>query len=157
MQRHSQFNGALTRGQLERCEAYRQQQHRDDDKNLHDRQQCDNHLLEARLGDDDHQGWTVLKIIAYAALTLVCITACGGGGGNTGTCFGSDLVCARLVPAISFVRVPEDRLPKITCTEISVLNNNDSAAYAAAAKDAYDRGRTDLDGDKDGIACNGVP
>lgn len=100
------------------------------------------------------KGW------AAAVVMLVALAGCGGGGGNPGTCSGSDEVCGR-IPAASatdttVVLVPESQLEKITCLQILVLNNGDKAAAFAAAQDARRRGRLDLDGDKDGLACNGV-
>jgi hypothetical protein len=138
-----------------------------------------------------------MRTLIYV-LVLLGASACGGGGGNAGTCFGSAAVCGLYVPTLStitpdttavvtpttvistntasitttsvaiaisqpveplgFVRVPDAQLATITCSQIKALNNNDKIAYALAAKDAYDRGRRDLDGgDKDGIPCNGVP
>lgn len=91
---------------------------------------------------------------------LLCVS-CGGGGGNPGTCSGSAEVCGTAVAASStaldygFVRVPGDRLQSITCPEIKELNGNDQVRYLASARDAYERGRMNLDGDNDGIACNG--
>jgi hypothetical protein len=89
------------------------------------------------------------------------LTACGGGGGNPGTCSGSALVCGSGQPVASsaapetYTPVPAASLGSITCPEILALNGGDKTAALAAAQDAYRRGRTDLDGDNDGLACNG--
>ena len=113
-------------------------------------------------------------------MSLICATVgalylsgCGGGGGDPGICRGSAQWCAETggvvseqivtpnvpnVPIVSttFVRVSDSDLMTVTCTEILALNSGDKVAAAASAQDAYQRGNAGLDGDKDGLACNGV-
>ena len=102
---------------------------------------------------------SMLHYLFVSALAL-CLASCGGGGGNPGTCSGSNEVCGRgtadATAAPAFISVPAASLDKITCLEILALNRGDKVAALASAQDAYGRGQTRLDGDKDGIACNGV-
>lgn len=109
-----------------------------------------------------------MKIIHIAPLLLsLHLVGCGGGGGDPGTCSGSPEWCAQTggsgsgqivspIPITTFVRVPDALLTTTTCPDILALNNGDKIAAAASAQDAYQRGNTGLDGDKDGLACNGV-
>jgi Excalibur calcium-binding domain len=86
-----------------------------------------------------------MKSISICTLLLaLALTACGGGSSQS----------TNTEP--TFVAVPAAQLDKISCTDILALNGGNKAAALAAAQDAYRRGRTDLDGDKDGIACNGA-
>lgn len=103
------------------------------------------------------------SVICPACIVVTTAIGCGGGG-NPGTCSGSAEICnknssvvvAVTTPKADFTPVPEERLQSITCPQIKALNDGDELRYLASAKDAYNRGRKDLDGDNDGIACNGV-
>lgn len=108
-----------------------------------------------------------------ATVGALYLSGCGGGGGDPGTCSGSPQWCAEtdgvgsaqivtsivpIVPIVSttFVRVSDSDLMTVTCTDILALNNGDKVTAAASAQDALQRGNSGLDGDKDGVACNGV-
>lgn len=96
------------------------------------------------------------RLFALFAATAA-LTACGGGGGNPGTCYGG-LACNRQSApgqgsSADFVRVIDARLRSITCAEIGALNGWEVTASKDAAQDAYLRGATSLDGDGDGVAC----
>lgn len=99
----------------------------------------------------------------YFVLSAVfLLSACGGGGGNAGTCSGSAEVCGTAVEPVaasspSFTGVLDSQIRSTKCLEILAANSGDEARALLAAQDAYNRGATQLDGDpKDGIACNGV-
>ena len=84
--------------------------------------------------------------------------ACGGGGGNAGTCSGSAEVCGTgaTPPAVaSFVGVIDSQLANVTCPDILIANGGDKTRARAAAQDALARGASNLDGaPKNGLACD---
>lgn len=98
-----------------------------------------------------------LCIVLSAAFLL---GACGGGGGNAGTCSGSAEVCgngATPIAVASFVGVIDSQLDAATCPAILLANGGDRTRASAAAQDALARGASNLDGaPKNGIACDGV-
>ena len=97
-------------------------------------------------------------IAATALLLIFMLGACGGGGGNPGTCFGGDEVCGRTVAApavdLGFARVPDSQLKSITCDGIFALNNSNKAKALASAQDALLRGANQLDRDTDKTGCD---
>lgn len=118
--------------------------------------------------------WRLMKIPRVVPVILgLVLVGCGGGGGDPGTCSGSPQWCSEtggvgsaqivtpvvpIVPIVStlFVRVPDSDVLTITCPEILTLNSGNKVAAEASAQDAYQRGNIGLDGDKDGLSCNGV-
>lgn len=97
----------------------------------------------------------------YFVLSAVfLLSACGGGGGNAGTCSGSAEVCGTgATPPVlaSFVGVIDSQLATVTCPDILIANGGDKTRASAAAQDALARGANNLDGaPKNGIACDGV-
>ena len=104
--------------------------------------------------------FSCLRISSFSLL-LCIVSACGGGGGNPGTCVGSDFSCGRNTgaptsPAVSVY--PTVDLAKINCDQILALFNNDKAAAFAAAQFYLSQGATQLNGDpqRDSIACENL-
>jgi hypothetical protein len=100
-----------------------------------------------------------MRTLIYVLTLAASLTACGGGGGNPGTCSGSDAICGRgnytgqSLPATAY---PAVNLATITCPQILALFNNDEAAAFAAAQYYLAQGATGLNGDpkSDKTACD---
>ena len=108
-----------------------------------------------------------LLLVSGSAL----LYACGGGGGNPGTCNASAETCGQQgsstgAPSGSgsgtgdqvtpVVLVSENQLKTVTCAQILSLNGGNTNNTFFAAQDAFNRGATQLDSEpKDGIPCNG--
>jgi hypothetical protein len=100
-----------------------------------------------------------MRTLIYVLTLAASLTACGGGGGNPGTCLGGDGICARSVGAVqnpTAASYPAVNLSTITCPEILALLNNDRAAAFAAAQYYLAQGAVGLNGDpqSDKTACD---
>lgn len=96
----------------------------------------------------------MVRTLIYV-LVLLGASACGGGGGNAGTCFGSAQVCGIAEPAV-LATYPAVDNATITCPQILALFNNDKKAAYAAAQYYLSQGATRLNGDpeSDKTACD---
>jgi hypothetical protein len=80
----------------------------------------------------------------FASVLVASLTACGGGGGNTGTCNGSAQVCGTAAAAAPAPVVDAARVKSVACKDMASLAQ--ALAYLAA-------GATQLDADNDGKPC----
>jgi hypothetical protein len=88
-----------------------------------------------------------MRTLIYVLTLAASLTACGGGGGNPGTCSGSALVCGggSGVQAVSAAPlVDASRISTVICADMASLAQ--ALAYLAA-------GATQLDADSDGKPC----
>lgn len=83
-------------------------------------------------------------------------TASGSYPESTSTATTATTTLPVITPTIAFYRIPDNLFSSLTCPQIKSLNGGDQARYLASAQDAYNRGKKSLDGDNDGIACNGL-
>ncbi len=101
----------------------------------------------------------MMRILIYVLTLAASLTACGGGGGNPGTCIGGDAVCGRSVAGTQGLpasRYPAVNLSTITCPEILALFGGDKASAFDAAQYYLSLGATGLNGDplSDKTACD---
>lgn len=92
------------------------------------------------------------------ALGAALLMSCGGGGGNKGTCIGSDAECKRDAvklkdrePVVCRWRELQKPVTELTCQDIR--NTSTPGNYKACALNALNAGATQLDADKDGDPC----
>lgn len=86
----------------------------------------------------------MMRTLIYVLCLVASLTACGGGGGNTGTCNGSAEVCGNTVATATAPVVDASRVKSVACKDMASLGQ--ALAYLAA-------GATQLDADSDGKPC----
>lgn len=86
--------------------------------------------------------------LVFFVLIFAMLSGCGGGGGNSGECRGSDEVCGRGIAAAvgstPFVIIDNTRIKTIKCDDIATLA--EALAYLRAGSDQ-------LDADNDSKPC----